>query len=122
MIAEEVEGALKETMAAVPCEVSEFTVAPQTTPEGLPYHEWFIEFAAPPSDLSRFAALLDAAMVKRNVYYKDLIAGSVLRPLVVTVVARGGFTHWMKVRGMNDAQSKVPRLANDRKYVDGLIP
>lgn len=124
VIAEEVEGALKEAMAGMSCEVSEFTVAPQTAPKegGLPYHEWFVEFAAPPSDLSRFAALLDAAMVKRNVYYKDLIAGSVLRPLLVTVVARGGFTRWMKARGVNDAQSKVPRLANDRKYVDGLIP
>ena len=123
VIAEEVEGALKEAMAGMPCEVSEFTVAPQSSPgRGLPYHEWFIEFASPPTDLSRFAVLLDAAMVKRNVYYKDLIAGNVLRPLVVTVVARGGFTRWMKARGMNDAQSKVPRLANDRKYVDGLMP
>jgi hypothetical protein len=122
VIAEEVEGALKEAMAQMPCEVSEFTVAPQTTPgEGLPYHEWFIEFASPPSDLSRFAGLLDAALIKRNVYYKDLIAGRVLRPLRITAVKRGGFTAWMKARGMNDAQSKVPRLANDRKYVEGLV-
>ncbi len=121
VIAEEVEGALKEAMAAMPCEVSEFTVAPQTSPgEGLPYHEWFIEFASPPVDLSRFAASLDAALIKRNVYYKDLIAGKVLRPLVVTPVERGGFTRWMKARGMNDAQSKVPRLGNDRRYVEGL--
>jgi len=35
-------------------------------------------------------------------------------------VPRGGFAAWMKARGMNDAQSKVPRLANDRKYVEGL--
>jgi len=27
---------------------------------------------------------------------------------------------WMKARGMNDAQRKVPRLANDRRYVEGL--
>ena len=121
VIAEEVEGALKDAMAAMPCEVSEFTVAPQTTPgEGLPYHEWFIEFASPPSDLSRFATLLDAALIKRNAYYKDLISGKVLRPLVISLVPRGGFTRWMKSRGMNDAQSKVPRLANDRKYVEGL--
>lgn len=124
VIAEEVEGALREAMNAMPCEVSEFTVAPQTAPPqgGLPHHEWFIEFAAAPADLSRFAALLDMAMVKRNVYYKDLIAGNVLRPLAITMVPRGGFTAWMKARGMNDAQSKVPRLANDRKYVDGLVP
>ena len=122
VIAEEVEGALKEAMSVMPCEVSEFTVAPRTTPAdgGLPYHEWFIEFASAPADLVRFAALLDAAMVKRNVYYKDLIDGNVLRPLVITPVERGGFTRWMKARGMNDAQSKVPRLANDRKYVEGL--
>ena len=123
VIAEEVEGALKEAMSAMPCEVSEFTVGPQTSPldGGLPYHEWFIEFASPPADLSRFAALLDDALIKRNVYYKDLISGKVLRPLVITTVERGGFTRWMKARGMNDAQSKVPRLANDRKYVDGLV-
>lgn len=123
VIAEEVEGALKDAMAGQPCEVSEFTVAPQTAPRegGLPYHEWFIEFAVPPTDLSRFAALLNEAMMRRNVYYKDLITGSVLRPLVITSVERGGFTRWMKARGMNDAQSKVPRLANDRRYTEGLV-
>lgn len=121
VIAEEVEGALKEAMQSMPCEVAEFTVAPQLSPaSGLPYHEWFIEFAAPPTDLRAFALQIDGALQHRNPYYKDLITGKVLRPLVITLVQRGGFTAWMKARGMNDAQSKVPRLANDRKYVDGL--
>lgn len=121
VIAEEVEGALKEAMEQHPCEVAEFTVAPQLAPaEGLPRHEWYIEFAAPPADMEAFAQAIDEALQKRNVYYKDLITGSVLRPLVIMPVSRGGFAAWMKARGMNDAQSKVPRLANDRKYVDGL--
>jgi GH3 auxin-responsive promoter len=122
VIAEEVEGALQKATSSMPCEVSEFTVAPCTSPQdgGLPYHEWFIEFATPPADAARFAALLDAAMVERNPYYKDLIKGNVLRPLVIAPVRKGGFARWMEVRGMNDAQSKVPRLANDRKYVEGL--
>lgn len=121
VIAEEVEGALKDAMADVPCEVAEFTVAPQTAPaEGLPYHEWFIEFAAPPADMARFASAMDEALQRRNPYYRDLITGKVLRPLVITSVSRGGFAAWMKARGMNDAQSKVPRLANDRRYVEGL--
>jgi hypothetical protein len=121
VISEEVEGALNDAIGVVPCEVAEFTVAPQTAPrEGLPYHEWFIEFAAPPADMPRFAAAMDEALQKRNPYYKDLIAGKVLRPLVIASVARGGFAAWMKSRGMNDAQSKVPRLANDRRYVEGL--
>jgi len=121
VIAEEVEGALKDAMAVLPCEVSEFSVAPQLSPaEGLPYHEWSIEFAASPADLSRFASLIDEALQRRNVYYKDLITGKVLRPLVIRSLARGAFAAWMKARGMNDAQSKVPRLANDRRYVEGL--
>lgn len=121
VIAEEVEGALKDAMAQVPCEVAELTVAPQLSPaEGLPHHEWFIEFAAPPSDSDLFASAIDRAMQKRNPYYKDLISGNVLRPLVIRALPRGAFTAWMKSRGMNDAQSKMPRLANDRRYVEGL--
>lgn len=121
VIAEEVEGALKEAMEQHPCEVAEFTVAPQLAPaEGLPRHEWYIEFAAPPADMDVFAQAIDAALQKRNVYYKDLISGNVLCPLVIMPVPRGGFAACMKARGMNDAQSKVPRLANDRKYVEGL--
>ena len=121
MIAEEVEGALKDAMAEVPCEVAEFTVAPELAPaEGLPYHEWAIEFASSPSDPERFATVLDDALQRRNPYYKDLITGKVLRPLVIRPLSRGAFASWMKARGMNDAQSKVPRLANDRRFVEGL--
>ncbi|MDX9751828.1 MAG: GH3 auxin-responsive promoter family protein [Flavobacteriales bacterium] len=123
VIAEEVEGALRDAVAEAPCEVAEFTLAPQLVPPhgGLPYHEWFIEFTAPPADMERFARVMDAALQRRNIYYRDLITGNVLRPLVVTTVPRGGFARWMKARGMHDAQSKVPRLANDRRYVEGLV-
>ncbi|MBK8498615.1 MAG: GH3 auxin-responsive promoter family protein [Flavobacteriales bacterium] len=122
VIAEEVEGALKDAMAQVPCEVAEFTVAPQMKPsdQGLPHHEWFIEFTTAPSDAAHFAAAIDGAMSARNIYYRDLVKGHVLRPLVITAVERDGFSRWMKAHGMNDAQSKMPRLANDRRYVTGL--
>jgi hypothetical protein len=122
VIAEEVEGALKDAMAEMPCEVAEFTVAPELSPStgDLPYHEWHIEFAAEPADLNGFAALIDVALQKRNVYYRDLINGKVLRTLRIRSLPRGSFAQWMKARGMNDAQSKVPRLANDRRFVEGL--
>jgi len=121
VIAEEVEGALKDAVAAMPCEVAEFTVAPQLSPaEGLPHHEWSIEFAVPPADMARFCTAMDEALQRRNPYYRDLITGRVLRTLVVRSLPRGAFAAWMKARGMNDAQSKVPRLANDRRYVEGL--
>ena len=122
VIAEEVEGALREAMHEHPCEVAEFTVAPQLSPAGgLPHHEWFIEFTREPDSLERFALSIDKALQERNPYYRDLITGKVLRPLVITIVPRGGFSNWMRARGMNDAQSKVPRLADDRRFVDGLV-
>lgn len=123
VIAEEVEGALNSAMERMPCEVVEFTVAPNITPrEGLPYHEWIMEFAQPPADMDRFALLVDEELRSRNPYYRDLISGNVLRTLVIRPLAKGAFAEWMRSRGMNDAQSKVPRLANDRRYADGLVP
>ena len=121
VIVEEVEGAIRDALAQVSCSVVEFTVAPQPTPpQGLPYHEWFIEFDDVPGDLSLFAAALDDALQRRNPYYRDLITGNVLRTAVVRPLPRGSFSGWMKDHGLDDAQSKMPRLANDRKFVADL--
>jgi hypothetical protein len=100
--------------------VNEFTVAPQITPtEGLPYHEWFIEFDSEVSEQSNnledFALKIDAAMRKQNVYYDDLIVGNVLRTLVITKVPKNGFQEYMKSIGKLGGQNKLPRLSNDRK-------
>ncbi len=121
VIAEEVEGALREAVAQYPAEVIEFTVAPQISPkEGLPYHEWFIAFAKTPDDMSGFAEALDKSLQKKNIYYKDLIAGKILRPLVITSVQQDAFNHYMKSQGKLGGQNKVPRLGNDRKIADAL--
>ena len=123
VIGEEEEKAMAHACRLFPeTEITEFTVAPQVTPkEGLPYHEWLIEFATPPSDLPAFAAALDQKMVELNVYYKDLIVGSILRPLVVTSLSPQAFITYMRSQGKLGGQNKVPRLANDRKIADALI-
>ena len=121
VIGKEVECALQEAMEGTNVRVNEFTVAPQITPvEGLPYHEWFIEFENEPADFSSFAEALDNAMRKQNMYYDDLIVGSVLKKLVVTKVAKNGFQEYMKSIGKLGGQNKIPRLSNDRKIVDLL--
>lgn len=123
VIGEEVEQALKATLAKHPeASVTEFTVAPQVTPvEGLPYHEWFIEFISRPSNLAQFALDLDQEMVTRNIYYKDLIVGNILRPLVLTNVPEGGFINGMKKMGKLGGQNKSPRLSNDRNFVQTIL-
>ncbi len=120
VIGEEVEKALQYAMQRYPeTEVVEFTVAPMVAPsEGLPYHEWLIEFATPPHNLEQFAKDIDERLVKLNVYYDDLISGSILRPLKITSLPRNAFIDYMRSQGKLGGQNKVPRLANDRKIAD----
>ncbi|HEY0110685.1 MAG TPA: GH3 auxin-responsive promoter family protein [Fibrella sp.] len=123
VIGEEVEKALQYAMQQQPeTEVIEFTVAPMVSPvEGLPYHEWLIEFGQPPGDQTRFIHDLDTQLAKLNVYYDDLIGGSILQPLKLTSLPRGAFQQYMKSQGKLGGQNKVPRLSNDRTLADGLL-
>ena len=121
VIGKEVETAMQKASQESEVQVKEFTVAPKIDPEeGLPYHEWFIEFENPPQNTENFAQKLDQSMQEQNVYYEDLLKGSVLRTLVITTVADGGFQQYMKSIGKLGGQNKVPRLSNDRKIVDKL--
>ena len=121
VIGKEVESALQEAIIDTNIRINEFTVAPQITPnEGLPYHEWFIEFENEPENLDAFAEVLDNAMRKQNIYYDDLIVGNVLRKVVITKVVKNGFQDYMKSIGKLGGQNKIPRLSNDRKIVDLL--
>ena len=121
VIGKEVEQAMQEAVFGTEIQISEFTVAPQISPkEGLPYHEWFIEFENEPENLSAFATKIDASLQKQNIYYFDLIQGKVLQPLKITKVKKGGFQAYMKSVGKLGGQNKLPRLANDRKIVEGL--
>ena len=121
VIGKEVEEAIQEATLNTNIRVSEFTVAPQITPsEGLPYHEWFIEFENEPEDLSALAKKIDTALQKQNTYYFDLIEGKVLQPLKITRVKKNGFQDYMKSIGKLGGQNKVPRLSNDRKIVEAF--
>jgi len=121
VIGKEVECALQEAVIGTDVRVNEFTVAPQITPQqGLPYHEWFIEFENEPENIESFVEAIDNAMRKQNAYYDDLIVGHVLKKLVITKVTKNGFQDYMKSIGKLGGQNKIPRLSNDRLIVDAL--
>jgi phenylacetate-coenzyme A ligase PaaK-like adenylate-forming protein len=121
VIGKEVESALQEAMENTNIRVNEFTVAPQINPtEGLPFHEWCIEFENEPENLDDFALKIDAAMRRQNTYYDDLIVGHVLRTVIIAKVAKNGFQDYMKSIGKLGGQNKLPRLSNDRKIADVL--
>jgi len=121
VIAEEVERAMTMALADFPAQVNEFHLAPQVQPsDGLPYHEWMIEWKKSPDDIRAFTHRLDALMCEQNIYYRDLIKGSVLKTLVITSVKEGAFHDYMKSVGKLGGQNKIPRLSNDRKIADHL--
>ncbi|MCC8359547.1 GH3 auxin-responsive promoter family protein [Salinimicrobium sediminilitoris] len=122
VIAKEVEQAMQEATAGTGVQISEFTVAPQITPEGdqLPYHEWFIEFEEEPEDLNTFASALDKSLQQQNSYYLDLIEGKILQQLKISRVPANGFQQYMKSIGKLGGQNKLPRLSNDRKIAKAL--
>jgi len=110
--------ACKETGAVI----KEYTAGPlYMSDNSKGGHEWMIEFETPPDKLDRFTEVLDTALQSVNSdyeakRYKDL---TLTLPKVVSLQA-GTFYKWMQKRGKLGGQNKIPRLANDRKYLDEL--
>ena len=85
-------------------------------------HEWIIEFDQEPSDIGYFSEVLDNALKSLNSDYEAKRYHNItLRPPIIRSVESGTFYQWMKQRGKLGAQNKVPRLSNDRKYLDDLL-
>ena len=121
VIGKEVEKALNDAIKGTNTNVSEFTVAPQVnSPEGLPYHEWFIEFENEEENSNELASKIDASMQIQNIYYSDLIKGKILQPLIIRKVKKGGFHQYMKSIGKFGGQNKIPQLSDNRKIADVL--
>lgn len=121
VIAIEVEEAMKATLEKYPAQITEFHLAPQVNPaEGLPYHEWLIEFEKEPEQLETFRDELDQQLRARNTYYDDLISGNILQKLQITRLKKNAFHEYAKSQGKLGGQNKTPRLANDRKIANLL--
>ena len=85
-------------------------------------HEWIIEFAQVPSNINDFTRILDEQLRLLNSdydakRYKDM---ALLMPKV-HCAPEGTFYKWMKKRGKLGGQHKVPRLSNNREYLDDLL-
>lgn len=121
VIGEEVEYSLMKAATEHNVRILEFTVAPMVNPgEGRSFHEWFVEFEKEPEDMQAFAMAVDNNMRQKNIYYDDLITGSILSPLVIRSLNKNAFIDYMRSQGKLGGQNKVPRLSNDRKIASEL--
>jgi hypothetical protein len=104
--------------------VNDYTAAPvYMTGESNGAHEWIIEFEHLPCPLDVFTAEMDKALQKVNSDYeakrhKDIA----LRMPIVHRMPKDGFKKWLKDRGKLGGQHKVPRLSNDRTFLEQMLP
>ena len=123
VIIENAEKALEIACAKTDSLITEFTAGPffmSMTCKGK--HEWIIEFEREPEDLDYFTTLLDNSLQSLNSdyeakRYKDLTLD---KPLIRSV-PKGTFYKWLEKKNKLGGQNKVPRLANNREYLDELM-
>jgi hypothetical protein len=103
--------------------VNDYTAAPIYFSEGSNgAHQWLIEFEKEPSSLDVFVDELDSALKSLNSDYeakrhKDIA----LRKPVVQQLQPGVFNNWLKSKGKLGGQHKIPRLSNERVYVEEIL-
>lgn len=100
----------------------EYTVAPVfINSEQRGAHEWIIEFETEPTNLEQFAICLDLNLQKLNSDYQaKRHKNMALENLQIESVPKDTFIRWMEKRGKLGGQHKVPRLSNERKYVNSI--
>jgi hypothetical protein len=85
-------------------------------------HEWLIEFETPPPNLEYFAETLDNALKSLNSDYEaKRYHNMVLQPPIIRKMPEKTFYNWLRKKNKLGEQHKVPRLANNRKYVDEIL-
>jgi len=117
-----------EKALATACEktnaiVTEYTAAPiYFDGSTKASHEWVIEFESTPENLEYFVHVLDNALKSLNSDYEaKRYHNLLLQPPVVHPMPKGTFYEWFREKGKLGGQHKVPRLSNDRKYVDEIM-
>lgn len=85
-------------------------------------HQWIIEFVKEPEDLDYFVTTLDNSLKTLNSDYEAKRHKNLALEMPHVVLApKGTFYNWMKNRGKTGGQNKIPRLSNNRKYLDELL-
>ncbi len=123
VIVDNTDQALHQTCKQTGAEVLDYTAAPAFLQEdGVGYHEWIIEFEKMPEDMDKFASILDSELQKVNTDYQAKREQDIaLKPLKIHAIKPGGFNQWLKLKNKLGGQHKVPRLSNNRKYIDEII-
>ena len=123
LMVENTDTAIAKTCAFFNCEIVDYTVAPVFMDDNKKgSHEWIIEFKNPPDDVKKFSTILDEHIQELNSDYEAKRYNNMtLNPLVLNVARKNLFYDWLKQNDKLGGQHKIPRLSNDRNYLESLL-
>ena len=123
LMVENTDTALTKTCKEFNCEITEYTVAPIFMSEKQKgAHEWIIEFKTKPDNIENFRKALDENLQNVNSDYEAKRYNNMtLNPLVLNVARENLFYDWLKQQDKLGGQHKVPRLSNERIYLESLL-
>ena len=103
--------------------VLDYTVAPKFMEKNQNgTHEWLIEFEKKPENLNQFIEILDQTLKSINSDYEAKRLNNITLGVPIVHLARKNlFYDWLKSKNKLGGQNKVPRLSNERKYLDELL-
>jgi GH3 auxin-responsive promoter len=123
LMVENTDTAIAKTCVELNCEVKEYTAAPIfMVGKEKGAHEWMIEFKTKPNDIQLFQKKLDQNIQEVNSDYEAKRYNSMtLNELKVNIARENLFYDWLKKENKLGGQNKIPRLSNQRDYLEKLI-
>lgn len=117
------DAAITKACAAHNCAILNYTAAPvYADNKSRGRHEWLIEFSRRPNDINQFATTLDNLLQQENSDYQaKRYKGIFLDQLSIVEAKAGVFDQWLASTGKLGGQRKVPRLCNDRRFIDAIL-
>lgn len=123
LIIENAENALKKVCEKTNAKIVDYTAAPifmKGKEKGA--HEWLIEFISPPENMDVFNQLLDETLKSLNSDYEAKRFNNItLNKPKIHVARKNLFYDWLKRHNKLGGQHKIPRLSNNREYIDELL-
>jgi hypothetical protein len=122
LMVENTDQAIAKACQITRTEIVDYTVAPvfmKDKDKGA--HEWMIEFKKNPEDVAAFQKVLDETLQSLNSDYEaKRFNNMTLNPLVINVARKNLFYDWLKEKDKLGGQHKIPRLSNERDYLEQL--
>ncbi len=117
------DAAITKVCREMKCSILNYTAAPvYADDKSKGYHEWLIEFSSMPSDIETFTTRLDELLQQENSDYQaKRYNGIFLERLSVVIARQRLFDDWLASTGKLGGQRKVPRLSNDRRFMEQML-